>query len=126
MNKFEEIIYSILNSKFKKFLVLFIIFLAFIGSLMMFPSKLVQAKMLPGKSANTYSIYVDLPNGSSYIETSKVTRCIVKLLQKEKEVENIEIFSGMGAPLDYAGLVKGSAFKSGENIAENSCKSNRC
>ena len=118
MHKFEEIIYSILDSKFKKFLVLFITFLAFIGSLLMFPTNLVLAKMLPGKSANTYSVYVDLPNGSSYYETSKVTKCIVNILQGESEVENIEIFSGMGAPLDYAGLVKGSAFKRGENIAE--------
>lgn len=118
MLKFEKFIYSILNSKFNKFLVLFITFLAFIGTLMMFPTKLVLAKMLPGKSANTYSIYVDLPNGSSYLETSKVTTCIVNILQHEKEVENIEIFSGMGAPLDYAGLVKGSAFKRGENVAE--------
>ena len=118
MHKFEAIIYAILNSKSKKFLVLFITFLAFLGSLMMFPSKLVLAKMLPGKSANTYSVYVDLPNGSSYFETSKVTTCIVNLLKKENEVQNIEIFSGMGAPLDYAGLVKGSAFKRGENIAE--------
>ena len=118
MNKFEFFIYSILESKFKKFLVVFITLLAFLGSLMMFPSKLVLAKMLPGKSANTYSVYVDLPNGSSYTETSKVTTCIVEVLQKENEVNNIEVFSGMGAPLDYAGLVKGSAFKQGENVAE--------
>ena len=118
MHKFEIFIYSILNSKLNKFLVLFITFLAFIGTLMMFPTKLVLAKMLPGKSANTYSIYVDLPKGSSYLETSKVTTCIVNILKKENEVENIEIFSGMGAPLDYAGLVKGSAFKRGENVAE--------
>jgi len=118
MHKFETFIYSILNSRFNKFLVLFITFLAFLGTLMMFPTKIVLAKMLPGKSANTYSIYVDLPNGSSYSETSKVTTCIVNILQRESEVENIEIFSGMGAPLDYAGLVKGSAFKRGENVAE--------
>ena len=118
MYRFEKILYSILNSKFKKFLVLFITFLAFVASLMMFPTKLVLAKMLPGKSANTYSVYVDLPNGSSFQETSKVTSCVVKILQREKEVQNIEIFSGMGAPLDYAGLVKGSAFKRGENVAE--------
>ncbi|MBV5278554.1 MAG: efflux RND transporter permease subunit, partial [Campylobacteraceae bacterium] len=38
--------------------------------------------------------------------------------QKEKEVQNIEIFNGMGSPLDYAGLVKGSGFKSGEHVSE--------
>lgn len=118
MHKFEEIIYSILDSRLKKFLVLFLTFLAFVGSLLMFPTNLVLAKMLPGKSANTYSIYVDLPTGSSYIETSKVTTCIVNILKNEKEITDIEIFSGLGAPLDYAGLVKGSAFKSGENVAE--------
>ena len=118
MHKFETVIYAILSSKLKKFLVLFITLLAFIASLLMFPSKLVLAKMLPGKSANTYSVYVDLPNGSSYSETSKVTTCIVKILQTQSEVKDIEIFSGMGAPLDYAGLVKGSAFKRGENVAE--------
>ncbi len=49
----------------------------------MFPTNLVLAKMLPGKSANTYSIYVDLPTGSSHVETSEVTTCIVDILKKE-------------------------------------------
>lgn len=118
IDKFEGFIYSILDCKLKKFLVLFLTLLAFIGSLLMFPTNLVLAKMLPGKSANTYSIYVDLPTGSSHVETSKVTTCIVDILKKESEIRDIEIFSGLGAPLDYAGLVKGSAFKKGENVAE--------
>lgn len=118
MFNFEHFIFSILNSKVKKFFVMFLTFLVFLGSLTMFPTKLVLAKMLPGKSANTYSVYVDLPNGSSHVETKKVTDCVVSILTKEKEIENIEVFAGMGAPLDYAGLVKGSGFKRGENVAE--------
>ncbi len=118
MKIFERLIYSILNSKFKKFLVLFITLLAFVGSIMMLPSKLVLAKMLPGKSANTYSIYVDTPTGSSVEQTRRVTQCIDGILQKEKEVVNIETYLGMGSPLDYAGLVKGSGFKRSENVAE--------
>ncbi|NOX15881.1 MAG: efflux RND transporter permease subunit [Epsilonproteobacteria bacterium] len=118
MKLFEKIIYSILNSKFKKFLVLLITLLAFLGSIMMLPTKMVLAKMLPGKSANTYSIYVDTPAGSSIKQTKKVTQCINSVLQKEKEVINIETFLGLGSPLDYAGLVKGSGFKRSENVAE--------
>jgi len=118
MKKFEHFLYAMLRSKLNKFLVLFITFLAFIGSLMMFPTELVLAKMLPGKSANTYSIYIDLPSGSSHVETSQVNTCIVDILKQEKEVLNIDIFSGMGSPLDYAGLVKGSAFKRGEHLSE--------
>lgn len=118
MNKFENFVFAILSSKIKKTLVLLMILLAFIGSLMMFPSKLVLAKMLPGKSANTFSIYVDLPLGSSIQQTQKVNRCIVEALKDEKEIENISIFNGMGSPLDYAGLVKGSQFKQGEHLSE--------
>ena len=98
-------IYSILNSRFKKFLVIFITLLAFIGAVMMFPTKLVLAKMLPGKSTNTFTIYVDTPTGSSISQTEQVTECIVNILQNENEVLDIETFLGHGSPLDYAGLV---------------------
>jgi multidrug efflux pump subunit AcrB len=118
MKKIETIIYSLLNSKFKKFLVLFITFLAFVGAIMMFPTKMVLAKMLPGKSASTFSIYVDTPSGSSIEQTTEVTTCVNTLLKQEKEIINIETYLGSGSPLDYAGLVKGSNLKMGENVAE--------
>ncbi len=118
MNWFQNRIKGILSSKFKKFLVILLIFLSFVGSIMMLPTKLVLARMLPGKSANTYSVYVDTPTGSSIEETKRVTDCVTSILQKEKEVTDIEVFLGQGSPLDYAGLVKGSAFKMTENVAE--------
>lgn len=118
MEKFEQFIYAILMSPSKQKLVLLITLVAFIASLFMFPTNMVLAKMLPGKSTDTFSIYIDLPNGSSAVETKKVNACVVNILQKEKEIQNIEIFSGMGSPLDYAGLVKGSGFKMGEHVSE--------
>lgn len=118
MHRLEQFVYDVVSSTRKKNIVLLITLLAFIGAVLMFPTKIVLAKMLPGKSTNTFSIYVDLPNGSSYAQNQKVNQCIVSLLQREKEVQNIELFSGMGSPLDYAGLVKGSGFKSGEHVSE--------
>jgi multidrug efflux pump subunit AcrB len=114
----EKIIYNILNSKFKKRLVIAIVLLTLIGSIIMIPSKLVLAKMLPGKSANTFTIYVDTPTNSSIKQTKSVTSCIVNFLKKEKEITDMEVYLGQGAPLDYAGLVKGSALKSLKNQAE--------
>ena len=99
-------------------MVIVIIVLALMGSVMMLPTKLVLAKMLPGKSANTFSIYVDTATDSSLAETKRVTNCVVNYLKKEKEVTDVEVFLAQGAPLDYAGLVKGSAFKQRKNQAE--------
>jgi len=118
MKFLEDFVYSILGNRSKKTMVLVLTLIAFIGSVMMLPTKMVLAKMLPGKSANTFSVYVDAPSGSSIEETKKISECVVNILKKEKEVTDVEVFLGQGAPLDYAGLVKGSSLKRGENVAE--------
>jgi multidrug efflux pump subunit AcrB len=118
MKSLEKFIYGILNSKIKKNLMIFATAAAFFLSLMMFPTKMVLAKMLPGKSDNTFSIYVDTPKGSSIEQTKEISRCVISFLKKEKEVKNIELFLGQGIPLDYAGLVKGASMKQSENVSE--------
>lgn len=118
MQRFESFVYTLLTHETYKKRVLALTFLALILAVAMFPSKMVLAKMLPSKSTNTFSIYVDLPSGSSYQETNRVNQCIVQILQKEPNIINMEVFNGMGSPLDYAGLVKGSGLKSGEQSSE--------
>jgi multidrug efflux pump subunit AcrB len=118
MSKLEGLIYNILDKKSKKTLVILLTILAFFGSLMMFPTQMVLAKMLPGKSDNTFSVYVDTPTGSSIEQTKSMSACVVDFLKKEKEVKHIELFYGQGIPLDYAGLVKGATMKNTENVSE--------
>ncbi len=114
----EELIYGIIGSKKKRRNVMLYILLAFLFSVMLIPTKLVLAKMLPGKSANTFSIYVDTATNASLEETRAVTNCVLSYLKKEEAVKNVEVYLAQGAPLDYAGLVKGSALKRMKNQAE--------
>ncbi len=118
MKRFEHLVYSILERKSRKTLVILLTILALIGSVMMLPTKIVKAKMLPGKSDNTFSVYVKTPTGSSIEQTYAVAQCVVDRLKDEPEIVNMEIYAGMGIPLDYAGLVKGSGMKNSENVAE--------
>ncbi len=118
MKGLQKFIYTILSSKTKKTLVIVLTAVAFFASLMMFPSKLVLAKMLPGKSDNTFSVYIDTPTGSSIEQTKKVSQCVINILKDEKEIMNLELFLGQGIPLDYAGLVKGASMKRTENVSE--------
>ena len=114
----EERIYGILSDPKKKRKVLIYIAVAFLLAVMMIPTKIVLAKMLPGKSANTFSIYVDTATNSSLADTERVTSCIVDYFKHESSVQNMEVYLAQGAPLDYAGLVKGSDFKRMKNQAE--------
>ena len=116
--KFENFIYGILNTKFRKIVVVLVVFGLLIGSIMMLPTQLVLAKMLPGKSTNTFTVYVDTPSGSSIEQTKKITGCITNILQVEENITDMEVFLSSGSPLDYAGLVKGSGMKMGEEFAE--------
>lgn len=118
MKSFEHFIFAILDSKVKKTLMIIATIVAFFLSLLMFPTKMVLAKMLPGKSANTFSVYVDTPAGSSIEQTKAVSSCVIDFLKKEKEVMNIVLYLGQGIPLDYAGLVKGASMKRTENVSE--------
>ena len=118
-DKFEKIILAIIQSSSKRKIVLIATLVAFILSVLMIaPSKMVLAKMLPGKNNDTFNIYATLATGSSIEQTKEVTDCIVGYIQKENEVIDIEVFLGMGSPLDFAGLIKGSHFKNSENVAE--------
>jgi multidrug efflux pump subunit AcrB len=114
----EKLIYSILESKFKKIMVYFLSLVMFAGSIYMIPTELVKAKMLPGKDSDTFSIYVDLPKGSSVAQTKEVTQCIASILMDEKDILSTSVFIAEGQPLDFAGMVKGSVLKSGEHEAE--------
>lgn len=116
--KFENYLLAILNSSSKKKLFLWLTLAAFILSIAMIPTELVMAKMLPGKNNDTYSVYIDLPSGSSIEQTQRVSQCVTTILQKEPEALDMEVFLGSGSPLDFAGLIKGSHFKNSENVAE--------
>ena len=117
--KFEKAVYTGIESSFQRKFILLGTLAAFILSVMMIaPWQIVLAKMLPGKNNDTFNIYVKLANGNSIEQTQRVTQCVSSFVIKEKEVVDTEVFLGMGSPLDFAGLIKGSQFKNAENVAE--------
>jgi multidrug efflux pump subunit AcrB len=117
--KFEKLVLAGIQSPVQRRFILFGTLLGFILSVMMIaPTKIVLAKMLPGKNNDTFTIYTTLAKGSSIAQTKQVTDCVVGYIQKEKNVLDTEVFLGSGSPLDFAGLIKGSQFKNSENVAE--------
>lgn len=116
--RLEKFILDILNNKQKSLLVYFITLILFILSILTFPLEITKAKMLPSKDSDTFSIYVDLKDGSSIKQTKEVVNCVVNNLQNEENITNISAFLGVGQPLDFAALVKQSALKDKESQAE--------
>jgi len=85
----EEFIYKIASSKKQHRKIGFIILGFLVFSLAMIPTKIVLAKMLPGKSANTFTVYVDTATNSTIKQTKEVVECVVDNFKHEKEVEEL-------------------------------------
>ncbi|WP_418180799.1 efflux RND transporter permease subunit [Aliarcobacter lanthieri] len=116
--KLEKIILDILNSNSKVKFVYLITLILFILSILTFPTKIVKAKMLPSKDSDSFSIYIDLKDGSSLNQTKEVVDCVVKNLKDDENILNISAFLSQGQPIDFAGLVKQSALKDKQSQAE--------
>ncbi len=116
--KLEKFIYEILQSPKKTLMVYLITLVLFTLSVATFPTEIVKAKMLPSKDSDTFSVYVDLKDGSSVSETKEVTGCISKKLISKDLVTDVSVFVGEGQPLDFAALVKQSALKDKQSQAE--------
>ncbi|HAC71386.1 MAG TPA: AcrB/AcrD/AcrF family protein, partial [Arcobacter skirrowii] len=67
--RLEHIILDILNNKKKSMFVLLFTLILFIASVLTFPTKIVKAKMLPDKDSDSFSVYLDLKDGSSLKQT---------------------------------------------------------
>lgn len=118
LKRLKLIVLNILRSQAKKRLILLETLVAFILTILLIPTGIVEVKMLPGKNNDTFSIYIDLPEGSSIEQTKSVCDCVSNYIRPEKNVKNAEVFLGTGSPMDFAGLIKGSGFKNSENVAE--------
>ena len=116
--RLENVVLSILNSKKKIFLIYFITLVLFILTILSFPTNILKAKMLPDKDSDSFSIYIDLKDGSSKFETKEVVNCVVKNLEENENITNISAFIGTPQPIDFAGMVKQSSLKSKESQAE--------
>jgi len=115
----EKFIKNILeNKKLQLSIILSTIGLVVLSFMMVYPFGIVKMKVLPPKDGQVLSIYIDLPANATLSITKNSVNNVMKILEQEKEIQDIETYYGMGAPTDLIGLVKGSPLRSGENSAQ--------
>ncbi len=115
---YKSIFDAMFEFRYKRYIFMFIVIIAFFGSLALPMLQIVEFKMLPGANKNTFNITIDLPTASSIQSTKKVTTCVESKLQEESIIKDFESFIGIGGVIDFNGLLRGSSLKKGENLAE--------
>ncbi len=68
--------------------------------------KLVVLKMLPFDNKSEFQVIVDMPEGTSLEQTTRVLGELGKHIANVAEVTNYQVYAGSSAPINFNGLVR--------------------
>ena len=80
--------------------------------------KLVRVKMLPFDNKSEFQVIIDMPNGTTLEQTTRVAQELAREAARDSEVENYQIYAGTAGPHNFNGLVRHYFLRSGANIAD--------
>ncbi len=70
------------------------------------PLKWVRVKMLPFDNKSEFQVIVDMPDGTTLEQTTRVAQALGHYLGEQPEVTNYQIYSGTSGPYNFNGLVR--------------------
>ncbi|HWR16322.1 MAG TPA: efflux RND transporter permease subunit [Terriglobales bacterium] len=87
-------------------------------AVMFVPLKLVKVKMLPFDNKSEFQVIVDMPDGTTLEQTTRVAQALGSLLAKQPEIANYQIYAGTSGPYNFNGLVRHYFLRRGPNQAD--------
>jgi multidrug efflux pump subunit AcrB len=82
------------------------------------PLKLVHVKMLPFDNKSEFQIIIDMPDGTTLEQTTRVGQELGAYLAKQPEVLNYQLYSGTAGPYNFNGLVRHYYLRNQPNQAD--------
>ena len=79
---------------------------------------IVQVKMLPFDNKSEFQVILDMPEGTTLEETTRVARELADALRPEPEVRDYQIYAGTASPFNFNGLVRHYFQRRGANVAD--------
>jgi len=78
----------------------------------------VTVKMLPFDNKSEFEVLLDLPPGAPLERTLAAAQAVADRLERDPDVEAIQIYAGLGAPVTFNGLVRHYDFRGEPRFAE--------
>lgn len=80
--------------------------------------KLVILKMLPFDNKSEFQVVVDMPEGTSVEQTTRVLQALGEYIATVLEVTDYQLYAGTAAPINFNGLVRQYYLRSGANVGD--------
>jgi len=89
----------------------------FAGALSLVVLRVVTVKMLPFDNKSEFEVLADLPPGSALETSLALADELAATLSREPEVEQLQVYAGIGAPVTFNGLVRHYDFRNDPRFA---------
>lgn len=80
--------------------------------------KLVVLKMLPFDNKSEFQVVLDMPEGTSLEQTSRILNEMSEYLATVEEITDYQIYAGTAAPINFNGLVRQYYLREGSNLGD--------
>jgi multidrug efflux pump subunit AcrB len=80
--------------------------------------KIVRVKMLPFDNKSEFQVIIDMPEGTTLEQTTRVAREVARRAAEEPEVVNFQVYAGTASPYNFNGLVRHYFLRQGANEAD--------
>ncbi|MCG6943532.1 MAG: efflux RND transporter permease subunit [Thiohalocapsa sp.] len=88
------------------------------GSVLLVVNRVVILKMLPFDNKSEFQVVLDMPEGTSLEQTSRVLSEMGHYLSTVPEVANYQIYAGTAAPINFNGLVRQYYLREGPHLGD--------
>jgi multidrug efflux pump subunit AcrB len=82
------------------------------------PFKQVVLKMLPFDNKGEFQVVLDMPEGTTLEQTSRVLNELSRTLDDVEEVTDYQIYAGTAAPINFNGLIRQYYLRRGSNVGD--------
>ena len=115
---YRRVMSGLLHRGLVRFSFLFGVVILLLGSTALLYIGFVKVKMLPFDNKSEFQVIIDMPNGTTLEETSRVARMLAEAAQKQPEVVNVQTYAGTASPYNFNGLVRHYYLRRGSNMAD--------
>lgn len=115
---YHRVMAPLLDSASRRRFVLFCITGLLLASFILPLTQSVKFRMLPKANKDTFLVQLDAPLGTELATTDRMIQDIEAVLQQTPEITNFETYVGVGAPIDFNGMLRGATDRIGEHFAD--------
>ncbi len=94
------------------------ILILILGSVSLVYFQLVVLKMLPFDNKSEFQVVLDMPEGTSVEQTTRILTEAADYLATVPEVSNYQIYAGTAAPINFNGLVRQYYLREGAHVGD--------